>query len=916
MLPAWRLATSSAFARPSRTLLMIAVVALAALLISAVGVAMGSLRAAVDKRIEATVGVFDLRVKPAGRGAEMPDNWLAVVRTWPETEVATGRFFDSLALRFARPVWIKDADGTFPRRVELVTATASANGVVPEEEARFRKTELIAGRWATADDEIVADEMLIKSLSIREAKRPNVAESLALLAQGINPEPMKATPSPKLAKDSREADQLNAQAAPTIGDSIEVARIFKNPVRLKIVGIAKQPALGGRSMAYMTTDALAKLAGKPGQLSEIDLKLRPGFNPDAVTAARAAELPKSLIIQTTEKITSGLQRNMQTNQLGFVVASTMSFIAAGFIIMTGMGVGITERQRELAILRCIGATRWQLAQAQLFIGGIIGTLGAAVGVPLGILAAAVMIIYFKDRLQADVTLPWGRIAAAFAGAVFAGVLGAGYAAFLASRVSPLRALAARSVIPRKRTIVALTILGLAGIGAHLAVFLLLRTPETLVPAYLGIGLPGLMLGYFVMGVPMTLLISRVLGDPISRLLGVPRTILRRTIRATPYRFGFTSGAMMAGLALMVAIWTQGGSIVRDWLDKIEFPDAFAAGTHFTPESQRALASLPFVKDTCAVTLQPVETEVFGLKGLTRFKSLFVAFDPAPFFRMTKLTWVQGDPATAMKRLEEGGAVIVAREFYTAKNLGAGSTFTCWDNGQRFDFEIVGVVASPGLEMVSKFFQVGEEFTDQSIHAVFGSRKDLKEKFGTDSIGLLQMTLDEKIDDEEAIRQIRERLFSAGLLDAGSGRQIKREIIHFVESSLLVSSCVAIFAMFVACLGVANLIVAGIQARQFEFGVLRAVGAERRTIVRIVLAEALIVAIAACILGTFMGMQGGFGGTRLNRSLWGIDVTLSLPWIAIGCGWAFVGLMTLGAATPAVIALGRKAPRELLSAMKG
>lgn len=916
MRPAWRLAISSAFTRRSRTMLMIAVVALAALLISAVGVAMGSLRAAIDKRIESTVGVFDLRLKPAGRNANLPEDWLARVKSWPEVELATGRIFDTLALRFARPVWIKDADGSFPRRVEMFSATASANGVIAEEEIRFRNAKLVAGAWATASDQIVLDEHLVRSLSQRKAAPPGVAQTLSLLASGATDSPMKADPGPALAPDQAAADALNATSAPGIGDTVEVARLFKNPVRLKVVGIAKQPPLGGRAIAYMTTEGLAALTDKRGQLSEIDMKLRKGADPELVAAARLAELPKSLIIETTEKITSGLKRNLRTNQLAFVIASTMSFIAAGFIIMTGMGVGITERQRELAILRCVGATRWQLAQAQLFIGGIIGTIGATIGVPLGIVAAAIMITIFKDRLHADISLPPWRIAGAFGGAVFAGVLGASYAALLAARVTPLRALSARATMPRKRTLVALTVVAIVGVAAHLGVFLVFREGRTLVPAYLAVGLPGLMFGYFLLGVPVTLLVTRVLGDPISRLLGMPTTILRRTVRAAPYRFGFTAGAMMAGLALMVAIWTQGGSVVRDWLDKIQFPDAFAVGLNFTPGSQKALEELPFVTDTCAVTLHPVETDVFGLKGLTRFKSFFVAFDPAPFFRMTKLTWVQGDPATALRRLEEGGAVIVAREFLIAKGLGVGGTFTCWDNGTRFDFEIVGVVASPGLEMVSKFFQVGEEFTDQSIHAVFGSRRDLKEKFGTDSIGLIQMSLSDKIDDDEAMRLVRERLFSAGLLDAGSGRQIKRDILRFVESSLLVSSCVAVFAMFVSCLGVANLIVAGIQARQFEFGVLRAVGAQRQTLVRMVMAEALLVAISACILGTLMGLQGGFGGIRLDRALWGIDLTLHPPWIAIACGWGFVVLMTLGAAAPAVVSLGRKTPRELLGAMKG
>ncbi|MBL8758838.1 MAG: ABC transporter permease [Phycisphaerae bacterium] len=123
-------------------------------------------------------------------------------------------------------------------------------------------------------------------------------------------------------------------------------------------------------------------------------------------------------------------------------------------------------------------------------------------------------------------------------------------------------------------------------------------------------------------------------------------------------------------------------------------------------------------------------------------------------------------------------------------------------------------------------------------------------------------------------------------------------------------------MLVACLGVANVIVAGIQARQFEFGVLRALGAQRGLLGRLVLGEAILIAAAACILGTFMGLQGAFGGLQVYRALLGLSLSLPVhvPAIAIGCAAVFA--ITLGAAVPSAARLVRKPPRELLAAMKG
>jgi putative ABC transport system permease protein len=121
---------------------------------------------------------------------------------------------------------------------------------------------------------------------------------------------------------------------------------------------------------------------------------------------------------------------------------------------------------------------------------------------------------------------------------------------------------------------------------------------------------------------------------------------------------------------------------------------------------------------------------------------------------------------------------------------------------------------------------------------------------------------------------------------------------------------------VACFGVANLIIAGIEARQFELGILRAVGAQRGLLSRLIIGEALIIALAAAILGTCMGMQGSWAGQRLYGLLLGLSLNLRPPIIPIAVGWAIVALLTLAAAWPAIWRLNQKRPRDLLAAMKG
>lgn len=942
MRPAWRLAINSLSERRSRTALLAGAVALSAALIVSVACAMATVHGAINHQLAATVGAADLRIKPAGSGATLPATLLDRVRTWSEVSQAAPRLQGTLALSIRKPILERRPDGTFQRREVAFSSTALGNntGEIAADGPRARvgalapDPDLIAGRLPRADDEIVIDALLAYRLTYEYHSAPSKRDGFIPVGSRYRETP-EPGPVPERTDSAAAAARLNDAQRVRIGDELTVVRQLIAAVdrplalpflsaasKLKVVGIAAQPPLGGRPQAYLTLGGLARLTDAKG-LTQIDIALDPDTDPEAAAAAHRPELPRSLLLETTDKITSGLDKNMQSSQLGMILATVMAFLSAAFIITTGLTTAVAERQRELAILRCIGGTRRQLAATQMIVGAAIGLLGAAAGIPLGIAVTYILAAVFRDQLPTGVVISPAGLALGVTGSVLAGIAGAAWPAWRASSMSPLLALASRAALPTRRGLVVITVAGLFSILYQLAVVGLPRNGQVVFWAYATSGLPAMFVGYFLLGVPAMLLLARGLGPAVSRVLGLPRHLLTRTITATPYRHGFTAGALMGGLALLVAIWTNGGAMLRDWLDKIQFPDAFVSGTSLTEANQRQIGALSdIVRDTSAVSLLPVETDAFGVHALQQYKTLFVGFEPEPFFRMTTLKWVQGDPATALGRLREGGAVIVAREFLIAKGLGVGHTFVCRHNEREYTFEIVGVVASPGLEVISKFFNVGEDYTDQALHAVFGSRDDLKEKFfgGEPApIQLIQIQFTPAVppsQDHAALESIRAALLGSNILDVGSGRAIKEQIRLFASGTLLVFSTIAVVSMFVACFGVANLIIASIDARRFELGVLRAVGAQRGLLARLVLGEALLIALTAAFLGTLMGIQGSWAGQRLYGLLLGLSLNLRPPPIPIAIGWAVVILLTLGAAWPAIWRLNQKRPRDLLASARG
>lgn len=934
MRPAWRLAINSLSARGSRTALLVGAVALSAALISSIACAMASVNGAIRRQVESTVGPADLRVRPAGDGETVPVGLLERVRAWPEVRSATGTLTTNLSVSFTRPVMAPGRSGGFVRVRTRLATNALATGFHQGAPWPF---ELVAGRLPEKPGEVVIDQILASRLSAEgmQERGDGVRDGFKLLRappyKDLGGRPRD--PVPESTPSGAEAARINDLQRVQIGDRIEVVRQtlpevgvpavlrealgrFQEPKGVTVVGVARQPLLGGRPQLFATLETVQELTGREGRLSQIDIVLRPGIDPDAAVEARRGELAENLLLQTSEKVTSGLDANLRSSELGFVLASVLAFLSAAFIITTGLTTGVMERQRELAILRCIGGTRAQLGWMQVFTGLLVGAAGGIAGVPAGIGLAAALAWFFRETIPTGLVVPPLALVLGGAGSLAAGLLGAAWPAWRASRMSPLEALASRAAAARPRGIVIVTALGALGLAIQLASVGVPDDGQVAFWSYATVGLPAMFVGYFLLGVPATLIVVRALAGPVSALLGLPPRMLGRTVGSTPYRHGFTAGALMAGLALMIAIWTNGGAMLRDWLDKIRFPDAFVSGPALGPEHQAALEAMPFVERTAAVTLHQVDTDAFGVRALQQYRTTFVAFEPRPFFEMTTLAWVQGDPETALRRLEEGGAVIVAREFLVAQGMGVGETFTATHDGRAHTFEIVGVVASPGLEVVSKFFNIGEEFADQALHAVFGSRRDLREKFGVDTIHLIQIDLADGVDDAEAVSAIRRELFGAGILDAGSGRAVKAEIRAFASGMLLVLSSIAVLGMLVACFGVANLIIAGIQARRFEFGVLRAVGAQRGLLARLVLGEAVLVALTAMLLGTLMGVQAAWAGQRLYALLLGLDLALRPPPLPIAAGCLVVLTLTVAASLPAVWRLNRQRPRDLLAAMRG
>ena len=845
----WHLAIKSLAGRWGRTALLVLAVALATVLTVAAASAVGTISRSVGHIAGRVAGLADLSVRHQF-GGHLPQSLLETLRAWPEVDLAAGRVEGGATLR------LKGTD----RKL-----TVLLRGVEPDGEAQLAPRDFAAGRDLAADGEVVICPRLRRKLGAE------VGSVLEVLRRG-------------------RVDELT------------------------VVGIIDRPKLAvmQRPMAVTRLAEAQALIGQPGRLDEIRIRLRGGVDAEALAQSHAGRLPAGAVLRTSASVRAGINRYMRFAHLLLYVLTVVASLSSGFLILTSLTTSVMQQTREMAILRCLGAGRLLLAGAQLAAGSLIALCGAAAGVPAGLLAAYALFHHFRDALPGGFAVNPAGVAAAVAGCLLAGLLGASYPAFIAATARPLEALTVRARRPGRRSVVLFAGVGLALVAVQPLAMALPVRGDWVVWFWTYCGLPATFVGCFLLGVPLLVLAARGAAPALGALLGLPRTLLRQSVLASPIRQGLTGSTLMVSLALLVAFWTIGRSVSAGWLGALKMPDAFVYRLpSFTEAQYQAVRAAPAAERVCPTATFPVSVVgmQFGLKNISPPKTLFVATDVAAFVAMMDLEWHEGDLETALGRLDAGRALLVTRQWSVAHGVGVGATLKLKAPTGPVDFEVVGVIGSTGLDLAAHRFGIRRRADDTAISSVFGTRQDAERHFGVKDANLLLVSLRDGVSDDEAVRQFTD---AAPGSQVGTSGEIRRRGGKALTRMMAVASALAVGSLVLACLGVGNLVVGEVTSRRFEFGVLRAVGAQRGLLARLVAGQTLIVALVGCVAGTILGVELALVERAFHRRLVGIEYATRLPWDVIACGAAAVVAAALVAALPAIWWLMRRNPRVLLA----
>ncbi|MBB6174475.1 putative ABC transport system permease protein [Nocardiopsis mwathae] len=668
-----------------------------------------------------------------------------------------------------------------------------------------------------------------------------------------------------------------------IGDTVTLAT--DGPVMAKrLVGIVTTDdtrVTAGGTLTLFDTATAQELFASPGAYTGIDLSAEPGTGEAELADRVTAVLPSD----RAEAVTGTAQADQQAilvdtltrgyAKLPMIFAGVSLFIGS-FLVVNTFTMLVNRRNREIALLRAIGASRRQVVGSVLLEAVLLGLAASALGFLLGLGIARVL----PDILSmTGETLPRGPlvigprpIAAALGVGVGVTVLAAWLPSRRAAKVAPVEAMrsADRQSTATRPWIRCAAGLGLLVPGAGLLVSLAGAEDASVE------NLQTAMLGCAAVGAAMIVL-APLLAAPVIRMsgrltgrFGISGRLARDNALRDPRRTAATAATLMISTALVAGLAVIGNSTEQ----ALDHQAAAGLGADYvistrTPTTGIDPDAVERVADTAAVrTATAVTDSTLFVGGDVRQIS---GVDPGTVDDTMKLDFTSGS-------LDDLGPGRIAVSSTIAREHGV----------------------SAGDELNARMGP-GEDFTPYTVVGVYrdnptagdalGALGEVQESsFRPGSVQRILVRTNGGVTSQATEAQLRAAVDRNPLLKVADRGALIREAGGAVSSLLTLFYGLLAIGAVIAVLGIVNTMAISVAERTREIGVLRAIGMDRAGIRRMIRLEAVTVAAFGTLLGLAGGLFGAWAvGSLANGAIeqyrlvvpWGTLLLVCLGSLAIG-----------------------------------
>jgi len=219
-----------------------------------------------------------------------------------------------------------------------------------------------------------------------------------------------------------------------LGGTVE----FNSGKEFEIVGIYETGNAYLDNGGVVALEQAQAVANRDGRVTMISLDLVPGANIEQVAQQIEADIPQ-LKTTTSKNMVEG-SSGIRTVDTFAWIFSFVALLMGGITVVNIMSITVSERTREIGVLRAIGWGRTRIMRMILGESVILSFGGFIVGsfLALGVIYGIPFLPNVRGLVSPDPTS--GPFMAAFVISIILGLLGGAYPAYKASRLSPMEAL--------------------------------------------------------------------------------------------------------------------------------------------------------------------------------------------------------------------------------------------------------------------------------------------------------------------------------------------------------------------------------------------------------------------------------------------------------------------------------------------
>ena len=681
------------------------------------------------------------------------------------------------------------------------------------------------------------------------------------------------------------ADQLGLG----LGDQL-VLPAAGGTARFTVAGLLTTATVPGQEQVFVTLPAAQQLLGLGTRITQVEAAFAPGADRTQVEQEVAAALGPDYRVGglSTE---STLLASLQTAQVAFNMFGVFALATAGFIIANSFRTVVAERRRDIGMLRAVGARRgtiMRLFLAESLFQGILGTgLGIVAGWAMawGYFMAMAPIVesFIHIQIGGPVFTPATWVTSILLG-VGVTVAAAVLPARAAGRVTPLEAMR-----PQLGEVYERRVGRRAWIGAGLVVASLfgLTTGQS---SLIGFGAVVFLVGFAMVAPAVVNPIAEWASHPLEVLFSREGAIARSNLQRNPGRSGITVTAVMLGLASIVATISMVTSIFAgftSYLDKslssdyLLIPQSIILGQGNVaagPQFAAQVRAVPGIGAVSTLRLAQAssdggDVQVFGI-------------DPETYLSVADFDWNTGSSDAAVTLLDSGRWLIANGIYATQHNLEVGQAVLLdTPNGQR-TYHLAGI---------------GNDYLNAKLSTLYTSQANLERDFNATSDVLVMANRTAGADADTTRALLAKVVADYPAFRLYESESWRAEQMKTFDSTIVIFDVLVAALALPSLLALVNTLAISVLARTREIGMLRAVGATRRQIRRMVMAESLLLSVIGTGFGAIAGLWLGYALVAAMRGL-GWEMPYEFPWSGLTAtvvvGVTFGVLAALGPARSA------------------